>query len=175
MTTTAAARGARPALRARMGTLAPSVRAFLSTEAGSAVALLAATVLALVWANSPWRDGYTAFWHTPAGVFLGDAGLKLDLQHWVNDAAMALFFAVVGLEINREVTRGELRDPRTVAVPALGALGGLLVPVAIFLLVEGAARPRTGGAWSCRRTRRSSSACSRCSGRAAPTGCVCSC
>ncbi|QCB95217.1 Na+/H+ antiporter NhaA [Cellulomonas shaoxiangyii] len=120
-----------------MGTLAPGVRAFLATESGSAMVLLAATVLALAWANSPWREAYTALWHTPAGVFLGDAGLELDLQHWVNDAAMALFFAVVGLEINREVTRGELRDPRTVAVPALGALGGLLVPVAVFLLVEG--------------------------------------
>ncbi|MFC8192985.1 Na+/H+ antiporter NhaA [Cellulomonas sp. NPDC057328] len=136
--TTAPVRGAaRPALRERMTTLAPGLRTFLSTEAGSAVALLAATVLALVWANSPWRDSYASLWHTPAGVFLGGAGLELDLQHWVNDAAMALFFAVVGLEINREATRGELRDPRAVAVPALGALGGLLVPVGVFLLVEG--------------------------------------
>ncbi|GIG39567.1 Na(+)/H(+) antiporter NhaA [Cellulomonas phragmiteti] len=111
----------------------PALRAFLATEAGSAVVLLVATVAALVWANSPWREAYTALWHTPAGVFVGDVGIELDLQHWVNDLAMAVFFAVVGLEINREATRGELRDPRAVAVPALGALGGLLVPVLVFL------------------------------------------
>jgi len=113
--------------------LVPAVRTFLATEAGSAVVLLGATLVALVWANSPWRDAYTALWHTPAGMFVGDARLELDLQHWVNDFAMAVFFAVVGLEINRETTRGELRDPRAVAVPALGALGGLLVPVLVFL------------------------------------------
>lgn len=125
---------ARPtSTRTRMATLAPPVRAFLATEAGSAVVLLAATVLALVWANSPWRDAYTALWHTSAGVSVGPWALELDLQHWVNDAAMAVFFAVVGLEINRELTRGELRDPRAVAVPALGALGGLLVPVLVFV------------------------------------------
>ncbi|ADG75304.1 Na+/H+ antiporter NhaA [Cellulomonas flavigena DSM 20109] len=95
--------------------------------------LLGATVVALAWANSPWRDAYTALWHTPAGVYVGGAGLELDLQHWVNDLAMAVFFTVVGLEINRELTRGELRDPRAVAVPALGAVGGLLVPVLVFL------------------------------------------
>ncbi|UZN01974.1 Na+/H+ antiporter NhaA [Cellulomonas sp. S1-8] len=117
----------------RVTTLAPAVRTFLATEAGSAVVLLVATLTALVWANSPWRDAYTALWHTPAGMFVGDVGIELDLQHWVNDFAMAVFFAVVGLEINREATRGELRDPRAVAVPALGAVGGLLVPVLIFV------------------------------------------
>ena len=117
----------------RAVTVAPALRTFLATEAGSAVVLLVATLTALVWANSPWRETYTALWHTTAGVFVGDARLELDLQHWVNDLAMAVFFAVVGLEINREATRGELRDPRAVAVPALGALGGLLVPVLIFL------------------------------------------
>jgi len=120
----------------RAVTLAPTVRTFLATEAGSAVVLLAATAAALVWANSPARDAYTALWHTPAGLYVGDLGIELDLQHWVNDLAMALFFAVVGLEINREATRGELRDPRAVAVPALGALGGLLVPVAVFLVLN---------------------------------------
>lgn len=120
-------------VRSAVSTLAPSLRSFLATESGSAVVLLAATVAALVWANSPWRDAYAALWHTPAGVVLGDGGIVMDLQHWVNDFAMAVFFAVVGLEINREATRGELRDPRAVAVPALGALGGLLVPVLVFL------------------------------------------
>lgn len=124
-----------PALRVRVPSVTPSVRAFLATEAGSAMVLLAATVVALVWANSPWSDAYTALWETSAGFHVGTFGLELDLQHWVNDAAMAVFFAVVGLEISREATSGELRDRRTVAVPALGALGGLLVPVLIYLAI----------------------------------------
>lgn len=122
-----------PALRVRVPALNPSVRRFLATESGSAVALLAATVLALVWANSAWADAYEALWETTAGFHIGSMSLELDLHHWVNDAAMAVFFAVVGLEISREATSGELRDRRTVAVPALGALGGLLVPVLIYL------------------------------------------
>jgi NhaA family Na+:H+ antiporter len=123
-----------PPLRVRFPSVSPSVRDFLATEAGSAVFLLAATVIALVWANSPWSDAYEALWSTSAGFHLGSIGLDLDLHHWVNDAAMAVFFCVVGLEINREVTSGELRDRRTIAVPALGALGGLAVPAVIYLL-----------------------------------------
>nr|WP_281728246.1 Na+/H+ antiporter NhaA [Cellulomonas denverensis] len=122
-----------PSLRVRLPGVNPSVRDFLATEAGSAMALLAATVVALVWANSPWADGYDALWSTSAGFHLGSWGLDLSLHHWVNDAAMAVFFCVVGLEINREVTSGELRDRRTIAVPALGALGGLAVPALIYL------------------------------------------
>ncbi|WP_448061696.1 Na+/H+ antiporter NhaA [Cellulomonas hominis] len=126
-----------PPLRLRFPSVAPGVRDFLATEAGSAVFLLAATVIALVWANSPWSDAYEQLWSTTAGVHVGNVGLDLDLHHWVNDAAMAIFFCVVGLEINREVTSGELRDRRTVAVPALGALGGLMVPALIFLAFNG--------------------------------------
>jgi NhaA family Na+:H+ antiporter len=126
-----------PALRVRWPALSPSVVRFLANEAGSAMFLLAATVLALVWANSPWADAYAALWSTEAGFRVGSLGLTLDLHHWVNDAAMAVFFLVVGLEINREITSGELRDKRTVAVPALGALGGLAVPALIYLLFNG--------------------------------------
>ncbi|HEX7804819.1 MAG TPA: Na+/H+ antiporter NhaA [Cellulomonas sp.] len=122
-----------PPLRVRLPAVNPAVLRFLANEAGSAVFLLAGTVLALVWANSPWADAYTSLWSTTAGFHVGSIGLDLDLHHWVNDAAMAVFFLVVGLEINREVTSGELRSRRTVAVPALGALGGLLVPALIYL------------------------------------------
>jgi NhaA family Na+:H+ antiporter len=122
-----------PPLRVRLPSVSPSVRDFLATEAGSAIFLLAATVLALVWANSPLAGSYDTLWSTSAGFHLGPFGLDLDLHHWVNDAAMAVFFCVVGLEINREVTSGELRDRRTIAVPALGALGGLAVPALIYL------------------------------------------
>jgi NhaA family Na+:H+ antiporter len=122
-----------PALRVRIPGPSPAVRRFISTEAGSAALLLAATVLALVWANSPWSDSYADLWSTRAAIGVGDSVLDLDLHTWVNDAAMALFFLVVGLEIMREVRTGELRDRRAVAVPALGALGGLAVPALIYL------------------------------------------
>lgn len=123
-----------PALRVRFPSTSPAVLRFLATEAASAMFLLAATLVALVWANSPWAHAYEALWSTEAGFTVGGFGLTLDLHHWVNDAAMAVFFLVVGLEINREATSGELRDRRTVAVPALGALGGLAVPALIYLL-----------------------------------------
>jgi Na+:H+ antiporter, NhaA family len=116
-----------------MPTLSPSSRLYMGTEAGGSALLLAATLLALAWANSPWAAGYDSFWSTPASIGIGDLVLSLDLRHWVNDAAMALFFLVVGLEVTREVTTGELRDRRNVAAPALGALGGLVVPALIYL------------------------------------------
>jgi Na+/H+ antiporter NhaA len=125
-----------PAQRVSVPTLSPSSKLYFGTEAGGSALLLAATVLALAWANSPWSETYTAFWHTEATIGVGEFQLSLDLRHWVNDAAMALFFLVVGLEITREVSVGELRDRRNVAAPALGALGGLLVPAGIYLAVN---------------------------------------
>jgi NhaA family Na+:H+ antiporter len=125
-----------PAQRVSLPTLSPSSKLYVGTEAGGAAFLLLATVLALVWANSPWSDSYQAFWSTEAAVRIGPLELSLDLEHWVNDAAMALFFLVVGLEISREVSVGELRDRRNVAAPALGALGGLAVPALIYLAVN---------------------------------------
>src|SRR4029453_2290424 len=105
----------------------------MGTEAGGSALLLAATVLALAWANSPWADTYDSFWSTSATVGIGEVALTMDLRDWVNDGAMALFFLVVGLEITREVTTGELRDRRNLTAPALGALGGLVIPALIYL------------------------------------------
>jgi NhaA family Na+:H+ antiporter len=109
------------------------VRDFLETEASGGVVLLGAAVIALVWANSPWRGGYHDIWGTELTVGLGRWALTEDLHHWVNDALMAIFFFVVGLEIKRELVKGDLRDPRTAAVPAIAALGGMLVPAALYL------------------------------------------
>jgi Na+/H+ antiporter NhaA len=125
-----------PAQRVSVPTLSPSSKLYFGTEAGGSALLLVATVLALAWANSPWSGSYFSFWSTQASIGVGDLELTLDLRHWVNDAAMALFFLVVGLEITREITVGELRDRRNVAAPALGALGGLMVPAAIYLAVN---------------------------------------
>ncbi len=105
----------------------------LRTEAGGAGLLLSATLLALLWANSPWGGSYDAFWHTPFAIAVGDAELSLDLQHWVNDGLMAFFFFVVGLEVKRELAIGELADRRRAAVPALAALAGLVVPALVYV------------------------------------------
>jgi Na+:H+ antiporter, NhaA family len=125
-----------PAQRVSVPTLSPSSKLYFGTEAGGSALLLLATVLALVWANSPWSDSYASFWSTQASIGIGGAELTLDLRHWVNDAAMALFFLVVGLEISREVTVGDLRSVRSVAAPALGAIGGLAVPALLYTLIN---------------------------------------
>ncbi len=113
--------------------LATPVRDFLSRESGSAVALLGATVAALVWANSPWPDSYESVWTTQLAIRLGDHEISLDLRHWVNQGLMTFFFLVVGLEAKRELDLGELRERRRLAIPTVAALGGMAVPVAIYL------------------------------------------
>ena len=119
------------------------LQAFLDTEASGGIVLLLAAVAALAWANSPWRASYEALWTTTLRIDVGGFGVAEDLRHWVSDGLMALFFFVVGLEIKRELTTGELRSPRSVALPAVAALGGMVVPAAIYLALnaggEGAA------------------------------------
>jgi Na+/H+ antiporter NhaA len=116
--------------------MTPAVRRFIANEAGSAAVLLVAAVAAVLWANSPWSAGYDGFWDTPIRVDVGSHGMSLDLRHIINDAAMAVFFLVLGLEIGRETKAGGLRDARSVTVPALGAIGGMLLPIAIFLAIN---------------------------------------
>ncbi|MFC7990594.1 Na+/H+ antiporter NhaA [Streptomyces pilosus] len=115
--------------------LSAPVRAFMSTEAGSAGLLLVAVTVALIWANSPWSDAYTSLWHTEASVTLGDARLSMDLSHWVNDGLMALFFFVIGLEVRHEVSVGSLNDRRRIVIPGLAGIGGMLVPVLLYLAI----------------------------------------
>jgi Na+:H+ antiporter, NhaA family len=105
---------------------------FLHTEAAGGVALGAAALVALAWANSPWDESYHDLWTTHFSMTLGRHEIDLDLRHWINDGLMALFFFVVGLEIKRELVEGELRDPRRAALPAIAALGGMVVPAAIY-------------------------------------------
>ena len=90
-------------------------------------------VVALVWANSPWKAGYEAVWATNVRFEVGSYVFHEDLGHVVNDLLMAVFFFVVGMEIKRELVTGELRDRRAVALPAMAALGGMVVPAAIYL------------------------------------------
>lgn len=113
--------------------LAAPVRDFLNNEAGSAIVLLGAALLAMLWANSPWPDSYESVWTTKLSINLGDAGISLDLRHWVNQGLMTFFFLVVGLEAKRELDVGELRQRQRLTIPAMGAIGGVVVPVLIYL------------------------------------------
>jgi NhaA family Na+:H+ antiporter len=112
------------------------LRDFLHQEAGAGMLLVAAAAVAMIWANSPLSDSYFDLWSTEAGIELGNRVIQLNLREWVNDLAMVLFFFVVGLEIKRELTEGELRDPRQAALPIIGAFGGMIVPALIFTLLN---------------------------------------
>lgn len=129
----------------RVPVLSP-LREFLRTEAGGGVLLLAATVAALAWANSPWADSYQDFWHTSLSIGSGSWAVREDLQHWVNDALMVVFFFLIGLEIKRELIVGELRDPKAASLPALAALGGMVVPAVLFLAMAGGGEAGRGWA-----------------------------
>ena len=113
--------------------LAAPVRDFLSTETGSAIVLLAATIAALLWANCPWWHSYESVWTTKLSIQIGGSGISADLRQWVNQGLMTFFFLVVGLEAKRELDMGELRERQRVAIPVMAAIGGMAVPIGIFL------------------------------------------
>ncbi|MGA9525818.1 MAG: Na+/H+ antiporter NhaA [Myxococcaceae bacterium] len=117
---------------------------FLHIEAASGILLLIAAAVALAWANSPWADSYVQLWHTPLGIRVGTFTFERTLEWFVNDALMVVFFFVVGMEIRREIHQGELSEWRRAALPAAAALGGMLVPAALFLLIAGAPETRSG-------------------------------
>ena len=116
---------------------------FAHKQSSGGIVLIAATVVALVWANSPWAEIYAALWHTKLTVGMGEFSISKDFTHWINDGLMAIFFLVVGLEIKREVFVGELSSARGAALPVVAALGGAVVPAAIYVAInagtEGAA------------------------------------
>jgi Na+/H+ antiporter NhaA len=116
--------------------VAAPVRDFLNTESGSAIVLLAATVAALLWANSPWSSSYESVWSTKLSIELGGDGISLGLREWVNHGLMTLFFLVVGLEAKRELDVGALRQRQRLALPALAALGGMAAAVLIYLAIN---------------------------------------
>jgi NhaA family Na+:H+ antiporter len=116
--------------------LASPLAEFMRIEAAGGILLLAATVIALVWANSPWSQTYHDLWHTHLRFELGPLLLDETLAHWVNDGLMVIFFFVVGLEIKRELLVGELNSPRKAALPIAAAVGGMAAPAIIFVLVN---------------------------------------
>jgi NhaA family Na+:H+ antiporter len=108
------------------------VERFLQVEAASGILLIAAAVIALFWANSPWRESYADLWHVPLGLHLGTYTFERDLHFWINDGVMTIFFFVVGLEIRREIHVGELSEARRAALPLAAAMGGMIAPALIF-------------------------------------------
>ena len=116
--------------------MAAPVRDFLRNETGGAVALLAAALAALVWANSPWSGSYETVWTTKLQVQFSDAGISLDLRHWVNEGLMTFFFLVVGLEAKRELDLGELRERQRITIPVVAALGGAAGAVLVYLAIN---------------------------------------
>jgi Na+/H+ antiporter NhaA len=119
------------------------LRRYLRTETGSAAVLLAAALAALAWANID-PAGYAATWSTELSVKIGSAGLVASLHEWVNSGLMTFFFLVAGLEARREFDMGELRDRRRLALPLVVGLGGMVVPIGIYLAIN-AGRPSASG------------------------------
>ena len=124
--------------------LPASLVEFLKLEAAGSLVLMGATVLALAWANSPWQGGYDSLWATEISINFGGLHLTEDLRHVVNDGLMTVFFFVVGLEIKSELVNGALQDRRAAALPAFGALGGMLVPAGLYLLLNAGGEGSTG-------------------------------
>ena len=105
---------------------------FAQPERLGSILLLAAMIVAILWANSPWRNAYFGLW----GAKLTVGPLAMSLQHWINDALMVVFFLLVGLEIKRELLVGELSTVKQASLPVIAALGGMLVPALLYVSVN---------------------------------------
>ena len=108
---------------------------FVQSETAGSVLLFGATVVALVWANSPWSASYFALWKLPVQIGRRPL-LAMDLHHWIDDGLMVLFFLVVGLEIKREIVKGELSSFRQAALPIMAALGGMIIPAILYFALN---------------------------------------
>lgn len=113
------------------------VQKFIHTEGVSGWLLLAATVAALAWVNSPLRDSYFRLWDAEFSFDLGLLHLEKSLHHWINDALMAIFFFLVGMEIKHELVLGQLRTVRRAMLPVIAALGGMVVPALLYVGFNG--------------------------------------
>lgn len=114
-----------------------SYKKFINQESIGGVILVIAAVIAIVWANSAFYDSYHWFWHElKMGFSLGKFELKGSLHHWINDGLMALFFFTIGLEVKREIMIGGLSTPKKAFLPIIAAIGGLIVPALIFVLLN---------------------------------------
>jgi Na+:H+ antiporter, NhaA family len=110
------------------------LKEFLDSEKAGGIILLICTIISLCIANSQWGSGYVDFWHRYADLSFASVQLNYSIEHWINDGLMAIFFLLVGLEIERELYAGELKDLKVAALPIAAAIGGMLVPAAIHFM-----------------------------------------
>ena len=127
------------------------LKRFLHIESASGVLLIVTTLSALILANSPLSVNFLAFWKTPFELRIGPLGMSHSLQHWINDGLMTIFFFVIGLEVKRELILGELRDLRQAALPIAAAIGGMIIPATIYILLQYGPRPNAVGVFRWRR------------------------
>jgi len=121
---------------APIDSLMAPIRRFLRVEAASGFLLLAAAIVALSLANSSSAESVASFWKTQVGFQIGEFEFRLSLKHIIDDGLMAIFFFVIGLEVKREIVLGELRELRRAALPLAAALGGMIFPAGIYLLLQ---------------------------------------
>jgi len=117
---------------------------FARIEALGGILLMIAAVVAMIWANSAWAESYFDFWHTELAVTIGGYEFSHDLLEWVNDGLMVIFFFVVGLEIKREVTTGELADRKRATLPIMAAIGGMIFPAGFYLIFNASGEGQAG-------------------------------
>ncbi|MFQ5585177.1 MAG: Na+/H+ antiporter NhaA, partial [Calditrichia bacterium] len=109
---------------------------FFHSEVSGSLFLLGSTIIALIWANSPWADVYFKLSHTKIGVSWGGLNFHMSLEHWIADGLMVIFFFVVGLEIKRELVIGQLSSLKKAILPVAAALGGMIVPAGLYILLN---------------------------------------
>lgn len=117
---------------------------FFESEKSSGVLLLSVTIFSMLLANSPWGKAFLEIWHLKIGFDLGGLHLRYDLEHWINDGLMAVFFFLIGLEIERELYIGELSDRKNASLPVMAALGGMVVPAGVYLLFNWGTETQSG-------------------------------
>jgi NhaA family Na+:H+ antiporter len=124
--------------------LSKPLERFLKLEAASGIMLIVFTLLAIIWANSPFKESYYGLIHTEFKISVGSFVFSHTLQHMVNDALMCIFFFIIGLELKREFAEGELKNPKSAALPIFAAIGGMIVPALLFLVINDSDSTKSG-------------------------------
>lgn len=117
---------------------------FVNNSTTSGIVLFSAALVAILLSNSPFADTFHRIWETKLSIGFADWKLSKDLHHWINDGLMAVFFFVVGLELKREIISGELSNPRNAILPIAAAIGGMLIPAAIYLIFNSSGEVHSG-------------------------------